>query len=325
MQIPFLLILTLVVSALAHLGRHPSPRDVAHHAALSMMCADNVGQVGNARYKRNLARRWHDGNTTTVEVTTEAPYYEIIHNDTYVLTPEVTQGPYVWPRSQTLRQDMTEGQPGVPLWLDVGVVDMATCQPLPNVLVDFWHCNATGSYSSFTGLSPDTPFPQLLDKLGIPMSTFEIGKTDLHTDNTTFLRGMWPTDKNGVMEMKTIFPGFYVLRTIHIHVQVHTNWTLHANGTIKTANTVSTGQIYFNEDLVDKLMAIEPYVSHTAINRTTNAADAVFPYDFGNEYNPVVSVVPIDGEDVTKGMVGYITIGVDTNAVEYDDNNVGNP
>lgn len=112
---------------------------------------------------------------------------------------------------------MAEDQPGVPLWLDVGLIDMATCEPLPNALISFWHCNATGSYSSFTGLSPNTGFPFLLQELNI--TDFEIGVTDLHTDDTTWLRGMWPTNENGMMEMRTIFPGFYVERAIHIHAQ----------------------------------------------------------------------------------------------------------
>ena len=91
---------------------------------------------------------------------------------------------------------------------------MATCGPLENALVDFWHCNGTGSYSSFTGRDPNTPFVQLVESLGINITDFEIGVTDLHTDDTTFLRGMWPTDAHGMMEMKTIYPGFYVERAI---------------------------------------------------------------------------------------------------------------
>lgn len=51
---------------------------------------------------------------------------------------------------------MSEGQAGVPLWMDIGVINVNTCEPLPNVLLNFWHCNATGSYSSFTGY-PRTP------------------------------------------------------------------------------------------------------------------------------------------------------------------------
>ncbi|KAJ5923555.1 Intradiol ring-cleavage dioxygenase core [Penicillium verhagenii] len=301
--------------ALAHPGPHHgiSKREVARRHDLSNRCSQHVARFNEKRW--NLNKRSHDHNTT-VQIQTEAPYYDVIQNDTCVLTPEATEGPYVWPRSQTLRQDMTEGQPGVPLWLDVGVLDMNTCEPLEGVLVDFWHCNATGSYSSFTGLSPNTAFPTLLNELNV--TEFDIGTTDLHTDDTTWLRGMWPTDRNGMMEMKTIFPGFYTERAIHIHVQVHTDWTIRGNGTMAYGNTVSTGQIYFDEDLEEKIMALEPYASHTEINRTTNVQDTVYGDDTDNGYNPVISVVPIDGNDLSKGMVGYITVGVDPTAIETD-------
>src|SRR4051812_22679103 len=119
---------------------------------------------------------------------------------------------------------MTESQPGIPFTLDVEVLDMTTCEPLQIVLVDFWHYNVTGSYSSFTKLSPDTPFATLLQQMNI--ADFEIGKTDLYTDTATFLRGIWPTDSDGFMEMQTIIPGFYIQRSIHIHVEAHTDWVL---------------------------------------------------------------------------------------------------
>jgi protocatechuate 3,4-dioxygenase beta subunit len=209
---------------------------------------------------------------------------------------------------------MTEGQPGVLFWLDVGILDMATCEPLENVLVYFWHCNATGSYSSFTGLSPNTAFPTPLGSLNI--ADFEIDVTDLHTDDTTFWRGMWPTDVNGIMEMKSIVPGFYVARSIHIHVQAHTDWVLHGNGTLTSGNTVSTGQIYLNEMISQQLMAFEPYVSHTEINCTTNDVDSVYSQDLVGGYNPNISLVAADGVDIANGVIGYITIGVDTTAIE---------
>jgi protocatechuate 3,4-dioxygenase beta subunit len=90
---------------------------------------------------------------------------------------------------------MSEGQAGVPLYLDIGVLDTNTCESLEGVLIDLWHCNSTGSYSSFEALSPNTPFEELLTELNIT----DIAHADLHTGNTTFLRGMWPTDTNGMM------------------------------------------------------------------------------------------------------------------------------
>ncbi|GMG04289.1 unnamed protein product [Aspergillus oryzae] len=199
----------MAFSASAHLGPHDarSNAEMAHKAELSSRCAQHVAQFNDKRWKRSLG---HPGNTT-VKIHTQAPYYDVLQNDTCVLSPEVTAGPYYWPRSQILRQDMTEGQVGVPLWLDIGVMDMATCSPLEGVMVDLWHCNATGSYSSFTELSPNTKFPALLAEQGKNASDFVVGSTDIHTDSETWLRGMWPTDDHGMMQMKTIFPGSLML------------------------------------------------------------------------------------------------------------------
>ncbi|KAJ5557419.1 hypothetical protein N7494_001334 [Penicillium frequentans] len=305
---------SLALVASAHPGPHVerSHAEMARKAKLSGRCEQHVAQFNAKRWKRDLAG---PGNTT-VQIQTQAPHYETLQNDTCVLTPEVTAGPYYYPRSQTLRQDMTEDQVGVPLWLDIGVMDMATCAPLEGVMVDFWHCNATGSYSSFTELSPNVNFPTILAEEGKNVSDFVVGSTDIHTDSSTWLRGMWPTDKHGMMQMKTIFPGFYIERAIHIHVQVHTDWTTRENGTLVFENTVSTGQLYFQEALEEKIMAMEPYASHTQINRTRNDVDMEFSKGTKNGYNPVVSVVAIDENDLSKGLIGYITIGVDTTAIE---------
>lgn len=316
----------LSTGALAHPEILPRA-EVARRGMMSKRCEPAAAAFNKKRYAERmnkkraeeeaefLARRAESENATYT-ITTEAPYYSVIQNDTCVLSPEVTWGPYVYANSQTLRQDMSEDQPGVPLTLDVGVLDMATCEPLEGVMVNFWHCNATGSYSSFTALSPNTPFLELLQQLNISESDYNIGVTDLHTDDTTFLRGMWPTDANGMMEMKTVFPGFYVERTIHIHVQVYHNWVLRSNGTISSGDIVSAGQLYFDEELEQKIMALDPYVQHTQINRTLNSEDDIFADGWANGYDPIVSIVPADGEDVTNGMIGYITIGVDTTAVE---------
>lgn len=247
-SLPFLAL--LIPSVLGHPGPHIpiAGAELQRRSNLSRNCAAAAASLNAKRYaKRNAERKrsLEARSNTTYQITTEAPYYEVIQNDTCVLTPEVTAGPYIWPRSQTLRQDMSEGQAGVELILDIGVLDMATCEPLPNVLLDLWHCNATGSYSSFTALSPNTGFVTLLQSLNISESNFEIGVTDLHTDDTTFLRGMWPTDANGVMEMKTIFPGFYIERSIHIHAQVHTDWTVHSNGKASIPRILNIDQNLF--------------------------------------------------------------------------------
>ena len=166
--------------------------------------------------------------------------------------------------------------------------------------------NATGSYSSFEQLSPNTRFQDLLTQMNANLTS------DLHTGNTTWLRGMWPTDSNGVMEMATIFPGFYVERTIHIHLRAHTNWTIRDNGTIAASNVASTGQLFFDEETTQKIMAMEPYSRHTEITRTTNDVDSIFSGETVTGWNPTIQVEPLDGCDIANGMIGYITLGINT-------------
>lgn len=313
----------LIATAFTHPGPHHdlSTGEKIRRAGISGRCEQHAAAMNKKRWEAGAQRRaihkrdaLTRNGTVTVEVTTEAPYFDYLKNDTCVLTPEVTTGPYIWPRSQLLRQDMTEDQLGVPLYLDIGVLDVNTCSPMENVLVDIWHCNSTGSYSSFEGLSPNIPFETLLAEMNITFPPPAGTTLDLHTGNTTWLRGMWPTDAEGVMEMKTVFPGFYIQRAIHIHAQVHTNWTIGPNGTVTADNTVSTGQLFFEENLQEQIMALWPYSLHTQINRTTNDIDSVWADEATVGFSPLMQVVPLDGEDVTKGMVGYITLGVDSTA-----------
>lgn len=75
---------------------------------------------------------------TEYTVHAQAPKYDFIRNWTSILTPETSNGPYFYPHSQTLRQDIREDQEGVPLSLEIGVIDVDTCEPLTDVLVDIW-------------------------------------------------------------------------------------------------------------------------------------------------------------------------------------------
>lgn len=103
-------------------------------------------------------------------------------------------------------------------------------------------------------------------------------------------------------------------RAIHIHVQVHTDWVVRGNGTIASSTTVSTGQLFINETMSEQLMALEPYASHSQINRTTNDIDDIYAGEMRNGWDPSLQLVPMDGVDISNGVIGYITVGVDTTA-----------
>lgn len=56
--------------------------------------------------------------------------------------PEVTEGPY-YVANELLRTDLRETQSGVDLLLDIGIMDVSTCQPLEQALVEIWACNVS--------------------------------------------------------------------------------------------------------------------------------------------------------------------------------------
>jgi len=156
------------------------------------------------------------------------------------LFPESTEGPYYLP-DQEVRQDITEGKPGIALELTMTVVNFTTCEPLVNVAVDLWQCDAGGIYSSFQ----------------------DAGNVNSPRDEKTFLRGIQYTDNEGRVTFKTIFPGWYPGRTVHLHVDAHVN------------NEKHIGQLYFGEPLTAYIGTQYPYSNFTH-RRTTNAEDRIF-------------------------------------------------
>jgi protocatechuate 3,4-dioxygenase beta subunit len=154
---------------------------------------------------------------------------------TCVLTPEQTEGPY-YIANEALRRNITEGRPGTPMWLRAFVVNASTCKPIKGAAVDIWHADAGGVYSGFgQGAS-----------------------------SRTFMRGVQRTNAQGVATFKTVYPGWYQGRTVHIHVKVHVR-----------GNVVHTGQLYFPDRMTDAAYRKAPYTSRP--NRDVrNADDMVF-------------------------------------------------
>jgi protocatechuate 3,4-dioxygenase beta subunit len=102
------------------------------------------------------------------------------------LTPEMTEGPFYFDADK-VRRDIRDGRDGTTLQLALRVRDSA-CEPIPDAVVDIWHCDAGGAYSE---------------------------------EADPFLRGVQVTNGEGIAEFTTIYPGWYQGRTVHIHAKVH--------------------------------------------------------------------------------------------------------
>lgn len=82
---------------------------------------------------------------------------------------------------------------GVSLDLELQVIDMSTCEPIPSVYVDVWHANSTGVYSGVVAKGNGN-------------------SEDESNWNTTAGRGIFATDDEGTVHFETNFPGHYTGR-----------------------------------------------------------------------------------------------------------------
>lgn len=137
---------------------------------------------------------------------------------TCVLAPEQTEGPY-YVDDAAVRRNVTEGKPGVPLTLRLTVVSASSCKPIRGAAVEIWHCDAGGVYSGTSAESDER-----------------------------FLRGIQRTDAKGVAVFRTIYPGWYPGRAVHIHTMAHI-----------AGNVVHTGQLYFPDAVTDAVFRRSPY------------------------------------------------------------------
>jgi protocatechuate 3,4-dioxygenase beta subunit len=157
-------------------------------------------------------------------------------NATCAITPGETIGPFP-SLADLMRSDIREGKPGTTLTLRITVVNTNdNCAPAANLLVDVWHCDAAGNYSSYGTQA-----------------------------GQTYLRGMQTTDEAGAVTFTTIYPGWYQGRATHIHIEVLRNPT----------SSVRVTQIAFPEQVNAAVYATGVYASRGA-NPTSNARDGIF-------------------------------------------------
>ncbi|MGF0171861.1 intradiol ring-cleavage dioxygenase [Streptomyces sp. Marseille-Q5077] len=200
------------------------------------------------------------------------------------LTKEMTEGPY-YLDGQLVRADISEDKTGIPLELTLTVVDDSTCAPLNNALVEIWHCDALGEYSGFVGNNGhDEP------------------------DNGTFLRGGVLTGSDGVARIRSVYPGWYRGRCVHIHAKVHTDVTLTDDGSFTGGEELHTGQLFFDETITTRVAALAVYAANT-VPRTTLAQDGI--YDDGGAASGLLTLTAL-GSSPSAGYAGALTLGVES-------------
>jgi protocatechuate 3,4-dioxygenase beta subunit len=136
------------------------------------------------------------------------------------LTPAAVEGPFYLPLD-LLREDITEGRPGLDLDLFLKVVRASDCLPIAGAVVDVWHGSAIGRYSGIAAQG---------------------------TAGLTYLRGIQVTPSNGTVHFRTVFPGWYPGAATHMHVKV-----------FPTPTTELTTQLFFPETIVRTIGTLPGY------------------------------------------------------------------
>ena len=223
---------------------------------------------------------------------TPASSTPLIDASTCVLTPEMTEGPY-YLDLDLIRQNITEDRTGIPLKLQIAVADATACTPIENAAVDIWHCDSHGYYS---GVSANMPGP-------------DADQTEVAEAATaTFLRGIQLTNADGVAEFETIYPGWYIGRTIHIHLKVHLDGE--AGKTYEGGHTTHTGQLFFDDAVTDRVMLLEPYADRPDEYRTLNESDGILS-DHIEEPGFFVTLSELTEGKIEDGFLATIVIGID--------------
>lgn len=164
---------------------------------------------------------------------------------------EQDEGPYHL-EGAPFRADLVEDRTGVPLELTVAL-RWADSTPVVGATVDVWHCDALGRYSGFSSPGP--------------------------ADGEHFLRGRQLTDRDGRCRFRTIYPGWYGGRTVHIHLIAD------------LGDHRLTSQLFFPESMSDDVLSRPPYAARPDRD-TRNAGDEIFAHH-GNE---TVLTITADGD-----------------------------
>ncbi|HEX5478377.1 MAG TPA: intradiol ring-cleavage dioxygenase [Dehalococcoidia bacterium] len=172
-----------------------------------------------------------------------------------VVVPEVMEGPFFVDEKlnrSDIRSDPGTGDLKEGARLDLTFVVSSIgegCTPLAGAMVDVWQCDALGVYSD----AQDPGF---------------------NTRGQKFLRGYQLTDAQGRASFRTIYPGWYEGRTVHIHFKVRTA----AQG---SSAAEFTSQVFFDDALTDDVLAKPPYAQKGSDGRTRNGGDSIFQQSEG--------------------------------------------
>ena len=184
--------------------------------------------------------------------------------NTAIVEPRVAYACTLAPEISTgppepVQHDLVAGAAGVPLMLRVRILNANTCQSLDDAALEIRHCDAAGRHPAFH-------------------------------------HGAQALDARGYAEFRTVFPGWYANRAVHIQIRAHTGH----------GRLAHVGRLYFEEPLSREIATLVPYRDNP-VNRTTIGQDP----ELGCGAAGLLTAVPRDRFRPQDGLLARITVAVD--------------
>ena len=217
-----------------------------------------------------------------------APPFDLVPTCVASKTDAAGQGPFFIHELEKdddislFRQDIRgryneAAEPGVELQLHLRILDgtSTSCNqvPVPDVDIYIWHTDAQGFYSGFgtrgtaDEQKPDTPYS------GSP------GSKNLE-NSERFCRGIQTSNADGVVSFRSIFPGWYNGRDLHIHFVAFKKGSMSAGRVdYSAANSngkwLFTTQFYFDPTFSKSIHEKnQPYLRRTTLSAYAGAMAA---------------------------------------------------
>jgi len=127
------------------------------------------------------------------------------------------------------------------------------------------------------------------------------GRDTRHVDESRFLRGVPITNQRGVVEFSSIYPGWYVGRAIHIHLNVHIGGAM-ARRYLFWRPFVASGQLFFPEEITEQ----KPCAKRLDVHRTMQEQDGIFSSQQGSS-----SIVHLEKASSANGLVATVNMAID--------------
>jgi protocatechuate 3,4-dioxygenase beta subunit len=196
-----------------------------------------------------------------------------------VLIPQETEGPFpllaVLSNATIVRQNITEGRPGVPMTFTLTLMNVNNnCLPIAGAAVYVWQCDKDGVYSGYAAQ---------------PGGANTLGQT--------FLRGVLTTNASGQVAFTTIFPGWYAGRITHVHFQVYLGGD---TGRVARA----TSQVAFPPAVTSAVYASPLYAA-----RGQNTSVAGFGHDSVFSDGTTFQLATVTG-DVASALNATLNVGI---------------